>query len=75
MRIIVGKFVWGTKDSDSALYEVISPKFHDTSLLERFAESESGEIDNTVGRLTRNAQRVCATYAALYFLQVHLEGI
>lgn len=39
--------------SDLALYEVISPKFHDTSLLERFAESESGEIDNTVGRLTR----------------------
>lgn len=39
--------------SGLAVYEVISPKFHDTSLLERFAESESGEIDDTVGRLTR----------------------
>lgn len=39
--------------NDLALYEIISPKFHDPSLLEHFAKSESVEIDNTVGRLTR----------------------
>lgn len=39
--------------TDYSLHGVLSPKFHNTSLLERFAASESAEMDNTVGRLTR----------------------
>lgn len=52
--------------TDYSLHDVLSPKFHNTSLLERFAASESAEMDNTVGRLTRQgAESLCTARSSV----------
>lgn len=62
---------------DSSLHDLLSPKFHNTLFLERFAASESAEMDNTVGQLTQqgteNLRTACSSVLPLSTLGRNME--
>lgn len=62
---------------DSSLHDLLSPKFRNTLFLERFAASESAEMDNTVGQLTQqgteNLRTACSSVLPLSTLGRNME--
>lgn len=62
---------------NSSLNDLLSPKFHNTLLLERFAASESAEMDNTVGQLTQQGteslRTACSSVLPLSTLGRNME--